>query len=94
LGNQWREVCAAMGRPELAGDLHFVDNSARVANLHEMIAVIEGWLQSLPDDETAIKLLERHRIPFAPVLSVQQAMNHPHLRERGTIRRWRSLGGR
>jgi crotonobetainyl-CoA:carnitine CoA-transferase CaiB-like acyl-CoA transferase len=86
VGHQWRELCEAMGRPELAGDLHFVDNSARVANLHEMIAVIEGWLQSLPDDETAIKLLERHRIPFAPVLSVQQAMNHPHLRERGTIR--------
>lgn len=33
--------------------------------------------------------LDRHRVPFAPVLSVQGAMNHPHLRERGTVRRVR-----
>jgi crotonobetainyl-CoA:carnitine CoA-transferase CaiB-like acyl-CoA transferase len=33
--------------------------------------------------------LDHHRVPFAPVLSVHEAMNHPHLRERGTVRRVR-----
>ena len=33
-----------------------------------------------------MEALARHRVPFAPVLSVAQAMRHPHMRERGTIR--------
>ena len=33
-----------------------------------------------------LRLLEENRVPHAPVLSVEQAMAHPHLRERGTIR--------
>jgi CoA:oxalate CoA-transferase len=28
-----------------------------------------------------------NRVPHAPVLSVEEAMAHPHLRERGTVRR-------
>jgi CoA:oxalate CoA-transferase len=28
-------------------------------------------------------------VPFAPIVSVQDAMNHPHLRERGTVRKVR-----
>ena len=47
--------------------------------------MIEAWLQSLPSDEAAIQILEEHRVPTAPVLSVPQAMNHPHLRQRGTV---------
>lgn len=28
----------------------------------------------------------QHRVPFAPALTVEQAMNHPHLRQRRTVR--------
>ena len=27
------------------------------------------------------------RVPVAPILSVREAMQHPHLRERGTVRK-------
>jgi crotonobetainyl-CoA:carnitine CoA-transferase CaiB-like acyl-CoA transferase len=87
--HQWPQVCAAMGQPELVHDPRFSDNGARVAHLEELVAAIEGWLQSLPNDEAAMELLDRNRVPFAPVLSVDQAMQHPHLRERGTIRKVR-----
>jgi crotonobetainyl-CoA:carnitine CoA-transferase CaiB-like acyl-CoA transferase len=87
--HQWPQVCAAMGQPELVHDPRFSDNSARVAHLEELVPAIEGWLQSLPNDEAAMELLDRNRVPFAPVLSVDQAMQHPHLRERGTIRKVR-----
>jgi CoA:oxalate CoA-transferase len=30
--------------------------------------------------------MDRHRVPVAPVLSVGEAMQHPHLRERRTVR--------
>jgi len=32
-----------------------------------------------------LALLEEHRVPHAPVLSVEEAINHPHLRARGTV---------
>ena len=31
--------------------------------------------------------LEAERVPCAPVLTLHEAMAHPHLRERGTVRR-------
>jgi crotonobetainyl-CoA:carnitine CoA-transferase CaiB-like acyl-CoA transferase len=31
--------------------------------------------------------MQEHRVPCAPVLSVEEAINHPHLRQRGTIRK-------
>jgi CoA:oxalate CoA-transferase len=77
-----------MERPELAHDPRFENNTARVANLQDVITVIEGWLSSVSDEE-AMAVLDRYRVPFAPVVSVQEAMNHPHLRERGTVRKVR-----
>jgi crotonobetainyl-CoA:carnitine CoA-transferase CaiB-like acyl-CoA transferase len=86
--HQWTALCNAMGRPELARDPRFENNAARVAHLNELVGVIERWLASVSDKE-AMAALDHHRVPFAPVLSVQEAMNHPHLRERGTVRRVR-----
>ena len=31
-------------------------------------------------------MLEAHRVPYAPVLSVERAMREPHLREREIVR--------
>jgi len=47
--------------------------------------MVEAWLQSLPSDEAAIRILEEHHVATAPVLTVPQAMQHPHLRQRGTV---------
>ena len=57
-------------------------------------AIIEGWLAQFPSREAAIKALEAGRIPCAPVLTLHEAIAHPHLRERGTVRRakWRICG--
>ncbi|HJU28648.1 MAG TPA: CoA transferase [Candidatus Binataceae bacterium] len=86
--HQWTALCNAMGRPELAHDPRFDTNAARVANLKEMTVAIEDWLASVSDND-AMELLDRNRVPFAPILSVREAMNHPHLRERGTVRKVR-----
>jgi crotonobetainyl-CoA:carnitine CoA-transferase CaiB-like acyl-CoA transferase len=85
---QWQALCNVMERPELAHDPRFENNTARVANLQDVITVIEGWLSSVSDEE-AMAVLDRYRVPFAPIVSVQEAMNHPHLRERGTVRKVR-----
>ena len=48
---------------------------------------IESWIASLPSDAAAIAAMQEHRVPCAPVLSVEEAINHPHLREHRTIRK-------
>ena len=39
-----------------------------------------------PGDDQIYRTLEAHRVPYAPVLSVEQAMREPHLRERQIVR--------
>ncbi|HVN90187.1 MAG TPA: CoA transferase [Candidatus Binataceae bacterium] len=80
---QWASLCQAMGRPELGNDPRYDSGPKREAM--GVIPMIEAWLQTLPSDEAAIKILEEHHVPTAPVLTVPQAMNHPHLRQRGTV---------
>lgn len=80
---QWASLCRAMGRPELANDPDYATGEKR--EKMGVIPMIEAWLQSLPSDEAAIRILQEHHVATAPVLTVPQAMRHPHLRQRGTV---------
>jgi crotonobetainyl-CoA:carnitine CoA-transferase CaiB-like acyl-CoA transferase len=84
--HQFAAVCRAMGKPELLNDPRFTTNAQRSENRAALINLIEEWIASTSSDEEAIRLLEGQRVPVAPVLSVMEAMNHPHLRERQTVR--------
>ncbi|HEX4208958.1 MAG TPA: CoA transferase [Candidatus Binataceae bacterium] len=86
LDHHWVKFCELMGHPELGCDPRYLDVPARVTNRDEITKIIETWLASLPSDETAVAMLNEAHIPNAPILTVEQAMNHPHLRERGTVR--------
>jgi CoA:oxalate CoA-transferase len=86
IDHQWPCMCRAMGRPELTHDSRFKDTPSRVANAEELKQIVQDWIDSTASDEEMPRLLEENRVPHAPVLSVEQAMAHPHLRERGTIR--------
>lgn len=84
--HQWPVLCKAMGREDLIKDERFKTNELRVANLQELIELIEGWLQRFPTDAAAIEALQAVRVPVAPILTVPQAIAHPHHRARGTVR--------
>lgn len=86
LPHQWASVCKAIERPDLVDDPRFADNDARVKHTQEVVTILEDWIVSLPSDEAAIRALEEAHVPVAPVLSVEQAVNHPHLRQRQTVR--------
>jgi crotonobetainyl-CoA:carnitine CoA-transferase CaiB-like acyl-CoA transferase len=86
LEQHWSKLCEAMGRPEMARDLRFTDNAARMRNLDELVATIEEWIRSQESDDAAIATLKAHHVPVAPILSVPEALQHPHLRQRGTVR--------
>ena len=87
LDHQWSNLCRAIERPGLADDPRFKTNAARTQNAHELIKIIEEWLQAQDNDEVALQRLDEYRVPNAPVLSVEQAVNHPQLRERRTVRK-------
>jgi len=84
--NHWAKLCEVMGRSELARAQNFIDNTARVANRKEVNEAIHAWLGSLPGTDAVLPILREARIPHAPVLTVEEAMQHPHLIERGTVR--------
>jgi crotonobetainyl-CoA:carnitine CoA-transferase CaiB-like acyl-CoA transferase len=84
--HQFAAVCRAIGQPELVHDPRFTTNAQRSEHRAALIAIIEEWIASTSSDEEAMRLLEEQRVPVAPVLSVVEAMNHPHLQERRTIR--------
>lgn len=85
--HQWKQMIQAMNMPELAEDSRFSTPRARRDNNDALKQVIERWLGTFPSRDAAIAALEAERVPCAPILSLQEAMNHPHLRERGTVRR-------
>ena len=84
---QWASLCKVLEREELENDVRFVDNDKRVENSATLIDIIQDWIDSQPDDETVIRALEKERVPCAPVLNIAEVVNHPHLVERGTIRK-------
>ncbi|MGA2412507.1 MAG: CoA transferase, partial [Candidatus Binataceae bacterium] len=86
LDHHWVKFCEVMGRPELGRDPRYIDVPGRVANRDEITKIIEAWLAAMPSDDATVATLNEAHIPNAPVLTVEQAMNHPHLIERRTVR--------
>jgi CoA:oxalate CoA-transferase len=84
--HQWPQLVRAMGMPELATDPRFKHARGRRDNKEELRDVIEKWLAAFPTRDDALAALDQERVPCAPVLSVNEAIKHPHLNERKTVR--------
>ena len=85
MARQWAPLCKAMGREDLAEHPDYDTNLKRVERKDEIVRIIEDWLSNYKRND-ALKLLEDMHIPVAPVLSVPEAMEHPHLIEREVVR--------
>lgn len=83
---QWRQLCRVIDRPDLGEDPRFATNARRCERQAEVNGIIDAWLHALPRAE-AVASLETERVPVAPVLSVTEAVNHPHHRQVGAVRR-------
>ena len=84
--HHWKDLCAAMGRPELATDPDWATDAARLQRREQVVAFLEDWLATFPDVAGALARLEAHGVPCAPVLSIAETLTHPHLVARGTVR--------
>lgn len=86
LPHQWAQVASALGRDDLLTDPRFATAALRRDNNEQLKEILEAWLCTFPSRDAAMEALERQRIPCAPVLTLREAMNHPHLKERGIVR--------
>jgi CoA:oxalate CoA-transferase len=86
LPHQWPQFVKALGMPELATDPRFRGARGRRDNNAALQKIFENWLAKFPTRDDALAALDKERVPCAPVLSVNEAINHPHLNERKTVR--------
>jgi len=87
LPHQWEQFVRALDLPDLATDPRFATARLRRENNAQLKPIVEDWLAKFPNRDEAMSTLGRERIPCAPVLTLHEATQHPHLRERGTVRR-------
>jgi CoA:oxalate CoA-transferase len=85
--HRWADLARALGAPQWLDDPRFKTRRDRRINGDALAAEIEDRLRRFPTREAAIAALEEARVPCAPILKLNEAMAHPHLRERGTVRR-------
>jgi CoA:oxalate CoA-transferase len=84
--HQWPQLLKAMKIPQLGEDPRFNSARGRRDNRLELRDEIEKWLSGFATRDEAIAVLDAERVPCAPVLSVNEAVNHPHMNERKTVR--------
>lgn len=78
--DEWRRFSEqVLMKPELVTDPRFRDNPARVANRTALAAIIEVEFAAFSQSE-AIERLEKARLAWARISSVEDLSNHPALR--------------
>ncbi len=73
----WKAFCRAINREDLIADSRFETNEKRVENNDALKAIIEEWSINYTKDEV-IEFLEKHKIPSAPIMSVDQIAKDEH----------------
>lgn len=81
---QWRNLCATLGRPELEEDPGFATNDQRMANLPRLVEEIEAALAAGTTDEWVGRFLEAG-VPAGALLDYQQVFDDPHTRARDMV---------
>lgn len=80
----WQGLRTAMGRDDLADDARFATQPARAENEDAVDEVVAPWLQRLTRAE-AMRILQRHRVPAAPVRDLTEVVRDEHMHARGML---------
>jgi crotonobetainyl-CoA:carnitine CoA-transferase CaiB-like acyl-CoA transferase len=84
----FRQLCAAIGRPELGDDPRFRGVVSRLEHGDEINAIVSAWVgEHTVDEVLAILGPDGAGVPCAPVYTVDQLVDHPQLVARGMIER-------
>jgi len=78
--NIWKRFCKFIGKENLTDDKRFNSNSNRVKNHLEIKKIVEEWSSDKEVDTIVSQLLPK-KIPCAPIYSIDQVVNDPHIAE-------------
>ncbi|HUA22568.1 MAG TPA: CoA transferase [Steroidobacteraceae bacterium] len=82
--SQFRNLCAALGRAQLADDPRFVGNGDRVRNRTALEQTLAPLLTALRRED-ALARLEAAGVPCGPINTVAEAFADPNTRDRGMV---------
>ena len=80
----FRSLIKVMGREELGEDPEFATLQARVNNIDEVDRLVSEFTSGF-DKQALFDLLMRSRVPCAPVRSLEEVVNDPHMHARGAL---------
>ncbi|WP_426518083.1 CaiB/BaiF CoA transferase family protein [Diaminobutyricibacter sp. McL0618] len=80
----WQRLAAALGRPDLAEDVRFLDFGARRRNADELLPILDGIFLTKTEHEW-LDLLRAAGVPCGPVNSVAQALADEQTVARGMV---------
>ena len=82
---QFKNLCQAVGRPELAGDERFAENPGRVANREELVTLLEEEFRKKTADEWVEEIREAG-VPCGPVNALADVFSDDHVLGSGMLR--------
>ena len=74
----WERFCKVINKESLINDERFNSNDKRVKNYSEIKKMVEEWASDKKVNEI-VSILLANRIPCAPIYSVDQVVNDPHI---------------
>jgi len=83
-GQQWKDFCLMIGRPELGEDERMYEARVRMQHLPIVQAAMHAWTKQHTVDEILSRAGEL-RIPAAPIGDGKRVLEFDHLRERGVF---------
>ena len=78
--------CRLMGREELVGDPRFANDDIRWENGDVLNDVMSQWCADKTKAQV-LELLEKAKMPAAPLHSTQEVLDDPHIRAMGYLKR-------
>ncbi len=79
---QFAQFCAAIDRPGLATDPHYLTNSSRVNHREALVAILEAVLIERDRDQL-LDQLEQRGVPAGPINRIDQVFANAQVRHRG-----------
>lgn len=82
--NIWNAFCRFVDRPELSTDPRFLTNDKRIQHYEQLIPIVREIIKQKTADEW-LGALRAVGVPCGRINTVKEALNDPHLIERGMI---------
>jgi CoA:oxalate CoA-transferase len=80
----WATLAKVMQREDLLSDPRFESMKTRAANI-DLVDRIVGEFSARFETQELFELLLKHRVPCAPVRTLEEVVSDPHLHQRGML---------